>query len=94
MTPYETDLMHAAAEVARAKRLWAQAFLINTTVLKTDGQAKAAADEDHIEQVIEAEAKYEIAKSRLINHHGGAGRADPIGDQEDQPAHDPSQIEC
>lgn len=65
MTPFETDLMVAATELARIKRLHAQTFLLNTARFKTIGEARAAADEDHIEALTEAEARYEIAKSRL-----------------------------
>lgn len=91
MNPFEADLLRAAAEYAGRRRLWAQTFLINTTRLRTDGQAKAAADEDHIEAVMEAAANYEIALSRL----GGKRHAHPIGDPtEDPTAHDPSSIEC
>lgn len=73
MTPWETDLLHAAAELARVKRLHAQTFLLGVLPIgdtppkyRTDKQAWAAADEEHIEQLLEAEARYEIAKSRLV----------------------------
>ena len=67
MTPFETDLMVAATELARIKRLHAQTFLLNTQRFKTIGEARAAADEDHIEALTEAEARYEIAKARLLH---------------------------
>lgn len=98
MTPWETDLLHAAAELARVKRLHAQTFLLGVLPIgdappryRTDKQAWAAADEEHIEALIEAEARYEIAKSRL----GKAGTDAHLSrDTSDPTADDPSTIEC
>lgn len=91
MTPWETDLMVAATELARIKRLHAQTFLLNTARFKTIGEARAAADEDHIEALTEAEARYEIAKSRLIR---GGTDADTQRDASEAISLDPSSIEC
>lgn len=91
MTPWETDLMVAATELGRIRRLHAQTFLINTARFKTIGEARAAADEDHIEALTEAEARYEIAKSRLIR---GGTDADTQRDASEAISHDPSSIEC
>jgi len=83
--------MIAATELARIKRLHAQTFLLNTARFKTIGEARAAADEDHIEALTEAEARYEIAKSRLFR---GGTDAHPQRDASEAISHDPSSIEC
>ena len=55
-----------ARDLASVRKAWTTEFLYQRTFhSKTDGQAKAAADERYIERLTLLEAKYEIAKRIL-----------------------------
>lgn len=58
----EDYLRRAAADLAEARRTFAQAFLLYRTQVPTDKQAEAMAQIDHGERVLLAEAAYELAK--------------------------------
>lgn len=84
------DIVH---ELSRARRDWATTFLWNRAFHdKTDGQAKAAADEACIERLTHAEARYQIALSAIqhgysidaeLRRHGLAN--DPGDDTHQEP---------
>lgn len=58
--------LEVAQELAAARIAWATDFLLYRTMhAKSDGQAKAMADERNIERLTMAEARYELAKWRL-----------------------------
>ncbi len=55
-----------ARDLAAVRKAWATEFLYQRTFhSKTDGQAKAAADERYIEKLTLLEAKYAIASAML-----------------------------
>jgi hypothetical protein len=56
---------NAAYELGTLRREWAQSFLIYRINAKTDLQARAMADEELIEKLTLAEARYAVAVSLL-----------------------------
>jgi len=73
--------LEIAQELALARKDWATDFLLYRTMhAKSDGQAKAMADDQNIMRLTMAEAKYELAKWRLS--HAADEPAAPSPDHE------------
>lgn len=51
-----------AQELAEAKRLYAESFLLYRTKVSTDKQAEAMAEIDHGERVLMAQARLDMAR--------------------------------
>lgn len=63
------DFLTLAADLGRVRKAHAAEFLFQRVMhSRTDGQAKAAADEKWAYELTMAEARYEIARHRLSHH--------------------------
>jgi len=63
----ESEVLTTAQVLGQAKRDWAQAYLMERLkpTNRNAKDAEAAADEAHIREIHEADARYQIALSRI-----------------------------
>ena len=83
-------LLDLARELGAARKAWAMDFLLfrNGHLYKSDQQARAAADEIHIENITMLEAKYQIALYALREGHGTTASATGTDSQPTQATSD------